>query len=63
MPGLVLYDNPMSSNALKVRFLLAELGLAYERRTVALSPAAPGRVTSRSTRSAASPCSTTTGSC
>jgi len=32
--GLLLYDNPVSSNALKVRFLLAELGLAYERRTV-----------------------------
>ncbi len=32
--GLLLYDNPVSSNALKVRFMLAELGLAYERRTV-----------------------------
>ena len=32
--GLVLYDNPISSNALKARFLLAELGLAYERTTV-----------------------------
>jgi glutathione S-transferase len=32
--ALVLYDNPMSSNALKVRFLLAELGLDYERRPV-----------------------------
>ena len=32
--GLLLYDNPASSNALKVRFLLAELGLAYERRRV-----------------------------
>ena len=41
MPGLVLYDNPMSSNALKVRFLLAELGLAYERRTVSLSRPRP----------------------
>lgn len=41
MPGLVLYDNPRSSNALKVRFLLAELGLAYERRTVALSRPRP----------------------
>lgn len=29
--GLVLYDNPGSSNALKARFALAELGLAYER--------------------------------
>lgn len=29
--GLVLYDNPGSSNALKIRFALAELGLAYER--------------------------------
>jgi glutathione S-transferase len=41
VPGLVLYDNPMSSNALKVRFLLAELGLAYERRTVPLSRPRP----------------------
>ncbi len=32
--GVLLYDNPVSSNALKARFLLAELGLAYERRTV-----------------------------
>ncbi len=32
--ALLLYDNPTSSNALKVRFLLAELGLEYERRTV-----------------------------
>ena len=32
--GLLLYDNPVSSNALKVRFMLAELGLGYERRTV-----------------------------
>lgn len=32
--GFLLYDNPLSSNALKVRFLLAELGLDYERRTV-----------------------------
>jgi glutathione S-transferase len=32
--GLILYDHPRSSNALKVRFMLAELGLAYERRTV-----------------------------
>jgi glutathione S-transferase len=31
---LVLYDNPSSSNALKARFLLAELGLEYERRHV-----------------------------
>lgn len=31
---LLLYDNPTSSNALKVRFLLAELGLEYARRTV-----------------------------
>lgn len=32
--GLLLYDNPVSSNALKVRFMLAELGLPYERTTV-----------------------------
>ena len=31
----------MSSNALKVRFLLAELGLSYERRTVSLSRPRP----------------------
>lgn len=29
--ALVLYDHPVSSNALKVRFLLAELGLDYEK--------------------------------
>jgi len=32
--ALLLYDNPVSSNALKARFMLAELGLDYERRTV-----------------------------
>jgi glutathione S-transferase len=32
--ALVLYDNPRSSNALKVRFMLAELELAYERHAV-----------------------------
>lgn len=32
--ALLLYDNPTSSNALKARFLLAELGLEYDRRTV-----------------------------
>lgn len=31
---LVLYDRDTSSNALKVRFLLAELGLDYEKRHV-----------------------------
>ncbi len=31
---MLLYDNPSSSNALKVRFLLAELGLDYERETI-----------------------------
>ena len=31
---MLLYDNPASSNALKVRFLLAELGLAYDRHEV-----------------------------
>jgi glutathione S-transferase len=34
---LALYDHPDSSNALKVRFLLAELGLDYERRTVSMA--------------------------
>jgi glutathione S-transferase len=28
--GLILYDNPASSNAMKVRFPLAELGLPYQ---------------------------------
>ncbi len=41
MPGLVLYDNPRSSNALKVRFLLAELGLPYERRVVDMARPRP----------------------
>jgi glutathione S-transferase len=38
---LALYDNPISSNALKVRFLLAELGLDYERRTVPIERPRP----------------------
>jgi glutathione S-transferase len=41
MSGLVLYDYPSSSNALKVRFLLAELGLDYERRTVPIKRPRP----------------------
>jgi glutathione S-transferase len=32
--ALLLYDNPVSSNALKARFMLTEVGLAYDRRTV-----------------------------
>lgn len=43
VPRLVLYDNPRSSNALKVRVLLAELGLAHERRTIALSRPRPAQ--------------------
>jgi glutathione S-transferase len=39
---ILLYDNPRSSNALKVRFLLAELGLAYERHEVPLARPRPG---------------------
>ena len=38
---LVLYDNPVSSNALKARFLLAELGLRYERREVPFAEPRP----------------------
>lgn len=38
---MLLYDNPISSNALKVRFLLAELGIAYERRDVPLEKPRP----------------------
>ena len=39
--GIVLYDNLASSNAMKVRFLLAELGLPYERRHVPLAHPRP----------------------
>jgi glutathione S-transferase len=39
---VILYDNPRSSNALKVRFLMAELGLAYERVEVPLAQPRPG---------------------
>ena len=39
--GIVLYDNPASSNAMKVRFLLAELGLDYERKHVPLAHPRP----------------------
>jgi glutathione S-transferase len=39
--GLVLYDNPASSNALKVRFVLAELGLDYERVNVPFASPRP----------------------
>jgi glutathione S-transferase len=38
---LALYDHPISSNALKVRFLLAELGLEYERRRVPIERPRP----------------------
>ena len=38
---MLLYDNPVSSNALKVRFLLAELGLDYDRREVPLPQPRP----------------------
>lgn len=38
---LTLYDNPVSSNALKVRFLLAELGLEHERREIPLTRPRP----------------------
>jgi len=38
---LLLYDHPVSSNALKVRFLLAELGLDYERSHVPFTAPRP----------------------
>jgi glutathione S-transferase len=41
MTELVLYDYPTSSNALKVRFALAELALDYERRTVPITRPRP----------------------
>src|SRR5438552_18601207 len=31
---MVLYDSPVSGNCYKVRLLLAQLGIPYERRTV-----------------------------
>jgi glutathione S-transferase len=39
--GLVLYDAPASSNALKVRFCLAELGCGYRRHEVPLARPRP----------------------
>jgi glutathione S-transferase len=39
--SVVLYSNPASSNAMKVRFLLAELGLDYQREYVPLSRPRP----------------------
>ncbi len=38
---LALYDHPISSNALKVRFLLEELGLEYERKRVPIERPRP----------------------
>jgi glutathione S-transferase len=38
---MLLYDNPVSSNALKVRFLLGELGLPYDTREVPLARPRP----------------------
>ena len=39
--SLLLYDNPGSSNALKVRFAMAELRLEYEREEVPLTHPRP----------------------
>lgn len=39
--GILLYDYPASSNALKVRFALSELNLAYERRLVPITRPRP----------------------
>jgi glutathione S-transferase len=38
---LLLYDHPVSNNALKVRILLAELGLEYDRRHVPFAQPRP----------------------
>jgi glutathione S-transferase len=38
---MLLYDNPASSNALKVRFLLAELELPYDRREIPMARPRP----------------------
>ena len=43
--ALVLYDHPVSSNALKVRFLLAELGLEYEKVHVPFAEPRPELLT------------------
>jgi len=40
--SLVLYSNPVSTNSMKVRYLLAELGLPYETRHVPLARPRPG---------------------
>ena len=40
--SLVLYSNPVSTNSMKVRFLLAELGLPYETRHVPMPRPRPG---------------------
>src|SRR6476659_5874966 len=41
LAAMLLYNNPASSNALKVRFLLAELGLAYDSREVPMPQPRP----------------------
>lgn len=38
---MILFNNPISSNALKVRFLLAELDIPYEKREVPLERPRP----------------------
>lgn len=45
--SLVLYDNPASSNAMKVRFLMSELELEYERRYVPLARPRPADYVAR----------------
>jgi glutathione S-transferase len=43
MAATVLYDHPESSNALKVRFLVAEMGVTVERRTIPIARPRPAR--------------------
>ena len=43
--GLLLYDHPVSSNALKVRFLLAVLSLRYERSHIPFARPRPEEYT------------------
>ena len=43
--ALLLYDHPASSNALKARFLLAELGLEYEKEHVPFEEPRPDSYT------------------
>jgi len=40
---MLLYDNPLSGNCYKVRLLLAQLGVAYERRELSVNDTSNAR--------------------